>query len=282
VNHQGQPIALVIADSLEQAIHATTLVRVTYAPEPGRTDIDRAEPVLPTQEQTDQGTARPPETRRGNPEPALATAEIKIDYTYVIPRENHNPIEMHATIAAWDGDHLTLWDKTQWVHNVADEIAAVFGIRAENVRVISPFVDRLSANIAASETTAQSVAGRLYLLGTPTGWAQFRAEILQHDALRATILGRSTQTNEPGRCAALLPVLARLPQSLALLEVGASAGLCLLPNFYAYDYGGHTLGPASGRLTAPVFPSPSTPPRLSRHNYRTLFGERASISIPST
>src|SRR5215204_557380 len=47
---------------------------------------------------------------------------------------------MHATIAAWDGDRLTLWDKTQWVHNTADEIAAVFGIPADNVRVISPFV----------------------------------------------------------------------------------------------------------------------------------------------
>ena len=58
----------------------------------------------------------------------------------MIPRENHNPIEMHATIAAWDGDRLTLWDKTQWVHNVADEIAAVVGIPAENIRVVSPFV----------------------------------------------------------------------------------------------------------------------------------------------
>ena len=47
---------------------------------------------------------------------------------------------MHATIAAWDGDRLTLWDKTQWVHNTADEIAAVFGIPPENVRVMSPFV----------------------------------------------------------------------------------------------------------------------------------------------
>jgi hypothetical protein len=47
---------------------------------------------------------------------------------------------MHATIAAWDGDRLTLWDKTQWVHNVADEIAAVFGIPAEHIRVVSPFV----------------------------------------------------------------------------------------------------------------------------------------------
>jgi xanthine dehydrogenase YagR molybdenum-binding subunit len=140
VSHQGQPIALVVAETLEQANHAATLVRVTYTPDTGATDITRVEPVLPTQQKTDQGERQPPETRRGDPEGALASAEIKVEQTYVHPRENHNPIEMHATIAAWDGDRLTLWDKTQWVHNVADEIAAVFGISAENIRVISPFV----------------------------------------------------------------------------------------------------------------------------------------------
>jgi xanthine dehydrogenase YagR molybdenum-binding subunit len=140
VSHQGQPVALVIADTLEQANHAATLVRITYTPEKATTDIIRVEPVQPTRQQTDQGERRPSETRRGNPEGALASAEVKVDETYVIPRENHNPIEMHATIAAWDGDRLTLWDKTQWVHNVADEIAAVVGIPAQNIRVISPFV----------------------------------------------------------------------------------------------------------------------------------------------
>jgi xanthine dehydrogenase YagR molybdenum-binding subunit len=113
VSHQGQPIALVIADTLEQANHAATLVRVTYAPETGTTDITRVEPVRPTRQQTDQGERRPSETRRGDPEGALAAAKVKVDQAYVIPRENHNPIEMHATIAAWDGDRLTLWDKTQ-------------------------------------------------------------------------------------------------------------------------------------------------------------------------
>jgi xanthine dehydrogenase YagR molybdenum-binding subunit len=140
VSHQGQPIALVIAETLEQANHAATLVRVAYAPEIAITNVSRAEPSLPTQQKTDQGETQPPETRRGDPDRALADAEVKVDHTYVIPRENHNPIEMHATIAAWDGDRLTLWDKTQWVNNTAAEIAAVFGIAAENVRVVSPFV----------------------------------------------------------------------------------------------------------------------------------------------
>lgn len=140
VNHQGQPIALVIADTVEQANHAATRVRVTYAPEDAATDITRTTPVPPTQQQSDQGERRPPDTGRGDANGALAKAAVKVDQTYVIPRENHNPIEMHATIAAWEGERLTLWDKTQWVQNAAHEIAAVFGIPAENVRVISPFV----------------------------------------------------------------------------------------------------------------------------------------------
>jgi xanthine dehydrogenase YagR molybdenum-binding subunit len=140
VSHQGQPIALVIAETLEQAQHAAALVRVAYAVEPATTDVTRVTPVQPTQQKTDQGEVRPPATRRGDPERALAAAEVKIEQTYVHPRENHNPIEMHATIAAWEGDRLTLWDKTQWVHNTGEEIAAVFGIAPENIRVISPFV----------------------------------------------------------------------------------------------------------------------------------------------
>jgi xanthine dehydrogenase YagR molybdenum-binding subunit len=140
VTHQGQPIALVVAETLEQAGHAATLVRVAYAQESAATDVGRAQPVDQTSVRTDQGERKPPDSRRGDAEGALAAAEVKVDQTYVIPRENHNPIEMHATIAAWEGERLTLWDKTQWVHNTSDEIAAVFGIPAENVRVVSPFV----------------------------------------------------------------------------------------------------------------------------------------------
>ncbi len=67
------------------------------------------------------------------------------------------------------------------------------------------------------------------------------------DAVRATVLARATQTNEVGRCAVLLPVLAQLPGPLALLEVGASAGLCLYPDRVGYRYGnGHRLDPADG------------------------------------
>src|SRR5437764_15412561 len=97
------------------------------------------------------------------------------------------------------------------------------------------------------------------LLGTPDGWNRFRRGVGQRkDALRALMLIRSTQTNEPGRCAALLPVLAGLPQPLALLEVGASAGLCLLPDFYGYDYGGRLLRPRARPSEPPTFPPPGS------------------------
>src|SRR5215472_3962119 len=85
-----------------------------------------------------------------------------------------------------------------------------------------------------------------YLYGTPEDWGNFRRLLLEHgDEIRATMMARSTQTNEPARCATLLPLLARLPPPLALLEVGAAAGLCLLPDAYAYDYEGHRVPPTS-------------------------------------
>ena len=71
-------------------------------------------------------------------------------------------------------------------------------------------------------------------------------------AIARVMRNRTTQTNEPARCAVLLPLLARLPQPLALIEVGASAGLCLLPDRYGYDYGRARLHPAD--IGAPVFP----------------------------
>src|SRR4051794_11341466 len=81
------------------------------------------------------------------------------------------------------------------------------------------------------------------LAGTPSGFPAFRDVLAARRAeVEEGVLARRTQTNEPARCALLLPVLAALPQPLALLEVGASAGLCLLPDRYAYDYAGHRLG----------------------------------------
>ncbi len=140
VHHHGQPVALVVAETLEQATHGASLVRVTYRERPAVTDFARAATRGVPPGPGGKEAGQPGGTRRGAAAAALKRAAVRVEADYVIPRESHNPIEPHATIAAWDGDRLTLWDKTQWVGNVRDEMAAVFGLPPETIRVISPFV----------------------------------------------------------------------------------------------------------------------------------------------
>lgn len=100
------------------------------------------------------------------------------------------------------------------------------------------------------------------LYGVPATWSVFKARILADEAsLLTRMMERSTQTNEPARCATLLPLLAVLEGPLALIEVGAAAGLCLLPDCYAYDYGGRRVA-SRDKPETPVFrcrASPLTP-----------------------
>lgn len=103
------------------------------------------------------------------------------------------------------------------------------------------FLDRLPLN--KRQPNLLFAAVRL-LSGVPDGYAAFREVVLDRGGrLEQTMLARRTQTNEPARCATLLPALAALPQPLALLEVGASAGLTLLPDRYGYDFAGHRIDP---------------------------------------
>lgn len=128
----GQPIALVVAESYEQARYAARLVKATYQAEPHVTDLekvlDRARP--------DPKNAAP----RGNPVAALQAAPVKIETEYRIPINHHNPIEPHAAIAFWEGDQLTIFDKTQEVYSVQKHLAEGLGVPLQNVRVVSPFV----------------------------------------------------------------------------------------------------------------------------------------------
>jgi xanthine dehydrogenase YagR molybdenum-binding subunit len=129
-----QPVALVVAETYEQARHAARLVKVSYLAELHETDTDAA-----------RGRARvpsqgPPRRPRGNPREALASAPVKVEAEYRIPIEHHNPMEPHAAIAFWEGDRLTVFDKTQEVYGVREHLASSFGVPAANVTVVSPFV----------------------------------------------------------------------------------------------------------------------------------------------
>ena len=135
----GQPIALVVARTQAQAEHGASLVRATYDADPApklRFDPALAQPASEAAAKKKRG----PETRKGDAEGALARAPVTLDERYGLGREQHHPMEPHATVAAWDADRLTLWSKTQWVGNERDEIARRFGLPAANVRVINPYV----------------------------------------------------------------------------------------------------------------------------------------------
>jgi xanthine dehydrogenase YagR molybdenum-binding subunit len=142
----GQPVAVVVAETLEQAEYAATLVRVTYDERPSVTSvegaIDRAfapQEGLGSDPRTGRQPGRAADVVRGDPE-ALSKSAVVVDESYTIPIEHHNPMEPHATIAEWAEGKLTLHDKTQWVPNVQGHLALLFGIPEADVRVVCPFI----------------------------------------------------------------------------------------------------------------------------------------------
>ncbi len=139
IKFSGQPIGVVVAETQIEAEHAASLVRVTYERDPSprvRFDPARSRPTSEAAAKKGRG----PESRQGDADGAFAAATIRLDQNYTQPRVHHNAMEPHATVAQWEGDHLTLWSKTQWVGNERDAIALIFGIPSEQVRVINPFV----------------------------------------------------------------------------------------------------------------------------------------------
>jgi len=133
VKFDGQPIALVVAEEWEIARFAATQVRVEYEVEAHATDlhawIDKAFVV------------DKPDKPRGDAAKAYAAAAVRHEAEYFIPIEHHNPMELFAATVRWDGaGKLTVYDKTQGVQNVQRYVCSVFGMNADDVRVISPFV----------------------------------------------------------------------------------------------------------------------------------------------
>ena len=138
----SQPVAVVVAETLEQAEYAATLVKVVYDERKPVTSLEaEMARAFPPQEGLEKNPPmeRPADVARGDPR-ALSKAEVSVDETYTIPIEHHNPMELLSTIAEWREGKLTVHDKTQWVCNVQDHLAVVFGIPVEDVRVINPYV----------------------------------------------------------------------------------------------------------------------------------------------
>ncbi|GDY30121.1 xanthine dehydrogenase family protein molybdopterin-binding subunit [Gandjariella thermophila] len=136
VHHEGEPIAVVLAETWEQARHAATLVRAEYADVTPAVPFGQAEDVVPhgglVFGETDES--------KGDVTAGLAAADVSVTATYTTADRHHSPIEPHATLARWDGDQLVLHSSVQSVLFAQAALAALFGVPPENVRVFCPFV----------------------------------------------------------------------------------------------------------------------------------------------
>jgi xanthine dehydrogenase YagR molybdenum-binding subunit len=139
VRYSNEPVAVVVADTLERATDGARKLQasIRYEAATPNADYQRA-----------KGSAYPPEkmmgrpinTQRGDVAAGLRQGPTRLDVVYTTPNEHHNPMEPHATLARWDGPNLTLYDATQGVSGARGAVAKTLGIKEENVRVLCPFV----------------------------------------------------------------------------------------------------------------------------------------------
>ncbi|MFD4638312.1 xanthine dehydrogenase family protein molybdopterin-binding subunit [Lentzea sp. NPDC058436] len=199
IHHAGQPVAVVVAETVEQAHEAARLVAVRYRAERPRAVLDDASgpPYLPPPFRN-----RPNEIVRGDAQAALAQAEVRVEARYSSATRHHNPIEPHATTALWDGDRLTLHETAQGVNVTQATVAAAFGLPPANVRVVAPYLGggfgakgpvwpHTLINAAAARVLGRPI--RLVLsraqMYTLTG---HRSEFRQHVRIGATRAGKLT------------------------------------------------------------------------------------------
>lgn len=137
VEHYHQAVALVVAETFEQATSAAQLVRVQYLKGLGSFDLAaaKASAIKPP-----AGDGAPPDTAVGSFATAFARAPVTLDATYTTPDQAHAMIEPHATIAAWSGENLTVWTSNQMIDWAASDLARTLMIPKANLRVVSPYI----------------------------------------------------------------------------------------------------------------------------------------------
>jgi xanthine dehydrogenase YagR molybdenum-binding subunit len=136
VRYANQPIAVVIAGTLEAATEGAALLAPRYETEPVRADLDASGSFIPLT----VGVGNPAEAHRGDVQAGLAQASRRIDATYETPAQYHNAMEPHAIVAAWDGDRLSIDMPTQGLAMTQGRLAELFGLPVENIHIRSRFL----------------------------------------------------------------------------------------------------------------------------------------------
>jgi xanthine dehydrogenase YagR molybdenum-binding subunit len=130
--HEGEPVALVLGETIEAAEHGASLVRI---------EVQRSEPLVPGKGKIEQPEFLFPlgeDLTKGDVPAGLAAGAVRVRQTYDQPARHHNPMETSATLAEWHGDQLTMYDAVQAGYNVPPVVGAALGVPPENIRVISP------------------------------------------------------------------------------------------------------------------------------------------------
>ena len=132
VHYSGQIVGLVVADTVEAAEQAAWALNVEYAATPAEAAMDDPGRIVKTDDK--------PEISVGDADAALARAPVRVDQTYTTPAQHHHPMELYSTTASWNDGKLTVESPSQWVIGQRAALATIFGIPAEDVHVVSPYI----------------------------------------------------------------------------------------------------------------------------------------------
>lgn len=137
ISHYHQAVACVVAESFEQARAAAGLIRTQYERAQGSFDLEGAQPNAPLAK---DDSGKPDRQTMGDFDAAFAAAPVTVDARYSTPDESHAMMEPHATIAAWEGERLTLWTSNQMIAWARRSMGKILGIDENNVRIVSPYI----------------------------------------------------------------------------------------------------------------------------------------------
>ncbi|HET9241387.1 MAG TPA: xanthine dehydrogenase family protein molybdopterin-binding subunit [Oligoflexus sp.] len=137
IHYNGEPIGLVVAESLEEARAALALIKVSYGKAAAFLNLeDKDAPSIMPKDRF----GKPLQGKRGEPDAAFSEASVTVEARYETPLEHHHPMEPHATVAAWSDGALTVYETTQYVNGTQNGLAQCFSLKPERVKVISNFV----------------------------------------------------------------------------------------------------------------------------------------------
>jgi xanthine dehydrogenase YagR molybdenum-binding subunit len=202
IEHYDQAIAIVVAETFEQARAAARLIHVDYARGQGSYDLAKTKDtaVKPSA----GGFGGPPDTAVGDFQRAFAAAPIKFDATYTTPDQCHVMMEPHATTAAWEGDKLTLWTSNQMIAWAVRDMAQMLMIPKENIHLMSPYIGGGFGSKLWVRSDALMAALAARIAGRPVKVALTRPQSINNTTHRpATIQRIRIGTDKRGKITAI-------------------------------------------------------------------------------